>query len=159
MPTITQLAQAHRKQINNADAANLDALSRAYANMYSNLEGDIDALTLAIEQLDNPTAAEIKRLPQYTRLLTHGRQELDRFTVYLETVIGTSALAAIGLGLAHSEALVNAAIGGGFQGLESGAVRSLLDFLRTDGPLYNRLAELTGATIERVVSSIIRIIA
>jgi hypothetical protein len=152
---ITTLAQQQRQEISQADAANLEAISRAYALMYDNLEGDIDALIAAIEALDEPTAAEIKRLPEYKRLMRRAESELDRFTVYLETVIGTSALAAIGLGLAHSEALVNAAIGGGFQGLESGAVRALLDFLRTDGPLYNRLAELTGATIERVVASIV----
>ena len=65
MPTITQLAQSQRKQISDADAANLEALARAYSLMYSDLEGDVDSLMLAIEKLDKPSQAEIKALPQY----------------------------------------------------------------------------------------------
>lgn len=155
MPTITQLAQSQRKQISDADAANLEALARAYSLMYSDLEGDVDSLMLAIEKLDKPSQAEIKALPQYKRLIRNAERELDDFTKYLETTVGTAAIAAIGLGLAHSEALVNTATGGGFSGLDTGAMRSLLNFLRKDGPLYARLKLITDSTIDKVVKSIL----
>ena len=80
MPTITQLAQSQRKQISDADAANLEALARAYSLMYSDLEGDVDSLMLAIEKLDKPSQAEIKALPQYKRLMRNAERELDDFT-------------------------------------------------------------------------------
>src|SRR5688572_25148055 len=95
------LANRQRNEISQADEQNLEAVARAYALMYGNLEGDVDALILAIEKLDNPTKAQIQALPQYKRLINNAEDELDKFTNYLETVIGTSSLAAIGLGLAH----------------------------------------------------------
>lgn len=153
---LLQLARRQRSEIDAADEANLNRIADAYALMYDRLQGDIDALVLAIQQTDMPpTVAEIKRMPQYQRLIRNMTRELDKFSAYLETAIGTAALAAIGLGLAHSEALVNSVTGGGFTGLDTAAMRSLLEYLKQDGPLYRRLAELTGSTIDSVVSTIL----
>jgi len=149
-----QLAKKQRDEISRADEANLQAIARAYAVMYDRLQGDVDALMLAIEQLDEPTIAEVKRLPQYKRLMERAERELDRFEIYLETVIGSAALAAIGLGLAHSEALVNA-VSGGFTGLSSAAMKPLLEYLKPDGPLYKRLELLTGGTVDKVIQAIV----
>lgn len=155
MSAVTDLAARQRKEIDKADEANLQAVADAYALMYDRMQGDIDSFLRALEELDQPTQAEIKQLPEYKRLIRRANDELDRFTAFLETVIGTAAIAAIGLGLAHSEALVNVSIGGGFSGLDSGAMRQLLQYLAPDGPLYARLAELTGATVDSVVQAII----
>lgn len=150
-----KLIKKQRDEIAAADEANLQAISRAYATMYDRLQGDVDALMLAIEDLEEPTMAEIKRLPQYKRLMSQAEKELDRFTTYLEVTIGAAAIVALGLGLSHSEMMVNSLIGGGFKGLGAGAMQKLLDYLRPDGPLYKRLQFLTGATIDKVVQAIV----
>src|SRR5258706_10458520 len=122
--------------------------------MYDRVEGDIDALTIAIEQLDNPTQSEVESLPQYKRLIRHANEELDRFTIYLETTIGAVALASIGQGIGDSRQLINLA-DPGFIGLNSSVIRPLLSYLSPDGPLYARLKLITDGTVSNVVQSII----
>jgi hypothetical protein len=152
---ITQLAKRQRKELDAADEANLKRVAEAYAIMYDRLQGDVDALMLAISQLDAPTMVEIKRLPQYKNLIERAERELDRFETFLETTIGAAGLAAIGLGLAHSEALVNSLTGGGFAGVDSAAMKYLLEYLKDGSPLYERLALLTGGTVDRVIQAIV----
>jgi hypothetical protein len=153
MATIQQLAARQRNQIGAVDEANLQSIARAYGMMNDRLKGDVDALMLAIQDLDNPTGAEIKRLPQYKRLTRRMNDELDRFESYLEVAIGAAALAAIGMGLAHSAELVKLA--GTFTSLDSGAITPLLNYLRQDGPLYARLKLITTGTLDRVIEQII----
>lgn len=155
MPDLLTLARRQRAQIDKMDAANLDQISRAYALMYDRLGGDIDALMKAIEAMDDPTQAAIKRLPEYRRLIRRATEELDRFTTFSETIIASSALAALGLGLTHSRALVLAATGTRFAGLRPGDLTELIRYLRPDGPLYARLKMLTGSTVDRVVGQIL----
>ena len=159
-PNILKIAARHRAEIDRADAANLRQVSAAYVNMYDNIAGDVEALRLAIEALgtylnDDPSVAQVKALPQYKRLMRHGAQELDRFTVYLETVVGTASLASIGLGLSHSRELVNIMTQARFRGLEPSVMSHLLDYLQRDGPLYKRLQLITTSTVDKVVSQIV----
>jgi hypothetical protein len=155
MTIITDIATRQRKQVLAEDAKNLTALSRAYAAMYDRLGGDIDALTAEIDKLDSKTAAAIKGLPEYKRLVRHAKTELDKFTIYTETVIGTAGLAGIALGIAHSRQLINTMAGGSFKGIQPGVMPKLLEYLKTDGPLYDRLHALTGETVDNVVQQII----
>ena len=155
-PNILKIAARHRAEIDRADAANLRQVAKAYAAMYDNLQGDVDALRLAIEAIEAPTVAQIKALPQYNRLLSHGKDELDRFTVYLETVMQTSATDAVGLGLSHSKELVSAMLQGRFGGLNTNVVVPLLDYLRRDGPLFERITKITYATSAGVTDTIIK---
>lgn len=152
---ITRLASRQRAELIRADEQVLAQIARTYAAIYDNLTGDVDALILAIEKLENPTVADIKRLPQYQRLIRKADAELDRFTVYMETTIDAVALASIGLGLSHSVALVRSMSRDRFAGLTPSAMRPLLSYLDKDGPLYKRLSLLTGSTVDRVVQTII----
>lgn len=156
MANILQLARRHRAQIDKADAANLKQVTSAYLRMYDNLQGDVDALRLAIEAIESPSVAQIKALPQYKRLLKHGADELDRFNVYLQTQISVAGNDAVQLGLFHSKELVNAMVGGQFGGLKANVVAPLLDYLRRDGPLFARLAQITYATSAGVSDAIIK---
>lgn len=72
----------------------------------------------------------------------------------MDTQIGTSSAAAIALGLQHSADLIKSLTGRTFDGLEQGVMPKLLDYLKSDGPLYVRLKQLTGATVERVIQTI-----
>jgi hypothetical protein len=152
---LSKLVAKQRAELLAKDEQNLEAIAAAYSAMYDRLQGDIDALILAIEQMDSPTPAQVKALPQYQRLIRRGKEELDKFTAYLETALGTAAASAIALGLQHSAGLINSLISGGFAGLERGVMPQLLKYLAQDGPLYARLKELTGATVDKVVQTIL----
>lgn len=155
MADILALSKKQKKDITRIDERNLSALIDAYGLMYDNLQGDIDALVKAIEKLENPTKTQVERLPEYKRMMRRAENELDRFTTYLETSIGAASMAAIGLGLSHSRQLVTAATGQSTAGITPSVMRPLLSFLDREGPLYARLQELTGATVDKVVQSII----
>ena len=153
MSQLITIAKRQRKERAAADDAALEAIGNAYANMYDGLEGDIDALTLAIEDLDNPTRQEVEALPQYKRLIRNAEDELEDFTIYLKTAIVAAGIAAMELGLAHSAELINLS-GAGFVSVSPSVMRSLLDFLQKGGPLYERLDMITTATIESVIDAI-----
>src|SRR5258706_14862458 len=153
-PQIQQLTQRQRTEIMAADEANLQRLAKEYIQIYDSLGGDIDALTKTIEQLDNPTRKEIEALPEYKRFIRHMNTELDYFTKFTEKTIEGASLAAIELGLAHSAEWIDI-VATGFVGLDARAMIPLLDYLKRDGPLYDRLALLTGSTVDSVVSAIL----
>lgn len=150
---ITKLASRQRAEVIKIDEQQLDQIARAYLALYDNLQGDVDALMLAIERMDAPTLAAVKRTPQYVRLTRRAKDELDDFTAYLSLTIDTVALSSIGLGLDHSAALVRT-MGGKFNSLTPNVMRPLLSYLAKDGPLYDRLYLLTGSTIDKVISTI-----
>jgi F like protein len=151
---LQQLTKRQRAEILGADEANLERIAAVYVQLYDRLGGDIDALTKAISELDTKTRKAIERLPEYRRLMRHANDELERFTIYTETTIEAAAVAAVGIGLAHSTEFIRL-VNRGFTSLEARAMVPLLDYLRRDGPLYSRLAELTGATVDRVIDAIL----
>lgn len=155
MNEVTKAAQRHDKELAAADEANFQLIEDAYSLMYDRIQGDIDALTLAIEKLESPTIEDIERLPQYKRLMRVAEEELDKFTTTMEVMLGAAGISALSLGLSHSEELVNIMTGGGFAGLEANVLRPLLDFLQEGGALYTRLQELTGSVVDGVIQTII----
>ena len=150
-----QLTKRQRAEILAADEQNLQRLADAYQATYAHMLGNIDALTLAIEKLDNPTAAQVKALPEFKRLERQARQELNRFTSFTEVTIETAALAAIGISLVHSQQWITLG-GGATTGLTSQSMAALLSYLQKDSPLYQRLALLTGSTVDSVTQTIIQ---
>lgn len=155
MPTPIELAKRQKEILAKVDAANLERVSQAYQLMYSRLSGDVEALRLAIEAMDNPTQAAIKQLAQYKALVRKAEKELARFTAYLETVIDRASYEAIQLGLSDSAALIKAAgITAQLQGIAPNAMREALRYLAEDGKLYKRLQLLTGATVDKVSQAI-----
>lgn len=155
MPTPTELSRRQKAALAKIDAANLKRIADAYALMFDRLSGDIEALKLAIEAMEAPTVAMVKKLAQYKSLMAKAERELNRFNAYLETVMDRAAYEAIQLGLSDSEALIYASgITGRLQGIAPNAMREALRYLAEDGPLYARLKLLTGATVDRVSQAI-----
>ena len=155
MPTPIELAKRQKDILAKVDVENLERVSQAYQLMYSRLSGDVEALRLAIEAMDKPTAAMIRKLSQYKDLVRKAEREMTRFTAYLETVIDRASFEAIRLGLSDSEALIRAAgITGQLRGIAPNAMREALRYLAEDGKLYKRLQLLTGATVDKVSQAI-----
>jgi hypothetical protein len=159
MATLLQIASRQRNELAQTDAENLRRIAEAYALMHRHLQGDVDALMLAIGEMDNPTKAEIEALPQYKRLMRDAKEELDRFTTYLSVAIGAASVASIALGLTHSSQLMTAITGNKVAGLDSGGVQALLNYLRRDGPLYARLQMITTSTLDNVIKTIVEGVA
>jgi hypothetical protein len=155
-----RLVRQQRAALAKTDAANLERIADAYALMYDRLSGDIEALTLAIEAMESPSAAMVRKLLQYKELMRKSERELTRFTSYLETVIDRASFDAIRSGLSDSAALVKAAgIVGQLHGIAPNAMREALNFLSESGPLYARLKLLTGSTVDKVSQTIFEGIA
>lgn len=157
MSIITEAALRQRNELASADEANFRLIEDAYSLMYERLQGDIDALTLAIEGMDEGDSVE--DLPQYKRLVRNAEKELNKFTTVLETLLGAAGIASLTLGLQHSAELVNLSTAGGFTGLQPAFMRTLLKYLEPGGKLYARLSELTGLAVENVVNAIIEGVA
>lgn len=152
---LQQITQRQRAQLLAADEANLQRIAEAYGVAFDHLRGEVEALTLAIEKLDKPTKAQVKALPQFKELERQSVKELDKFTAFTSTTIETAAGAAILLGLAHSREFVKLAGVKGFSGLTPQAMKPLLSYLERGSPLYQRLEQLTGATVDSVIETII----
>jgi hypothetical protein len=151
---VLRIARRQKNQMAQADARALEQLARVFGVAYSRLEGDVEALQLAIAALDSPTIAQVKALPQYRRLIRNATRELDDFGAYLNQTIGAVGSVGIELGLGHSSELMTAITGQRFIGLQRRVMGELLHYLRPDGPLYARLALITDGTIDRVVREI-----
>lgn len=155
MPSPFEISRRQKAALAKVDEANLARIADAYKLMYSRLSGDVEALRLAIEAMEAPTQAAIKKLTQYKALMAKAERELDRFTAYLETVIDRAAFDAIQMGLTDSAALIKAAgVTAQFQGIAPNAMREALKYLAEDGKLYARLKFLTGSTVDKVSQSI-----
>jgi hypothetical protein len=152
---ILTLVTTQAAQVAKIDAANLAQVQRAYTRMYGRLEGRIDALRLAIETIEKPTVAQIRRLPEYKRLMDDAETELQQFQTYMGTMLEQAAEDGITSGLTHSTQLISAMTGGPFGGLRGNVVAPLLNYLRRDGPLYARLAQITYATHTGVADKIV----
>lgn len=153
MSTVSETALRQRNELASQDEANFKLIEDAYSLMYERLQGDIDALTLAIADMED--GDDVEDLPQYRRLVRNAEKELNKFTTVLETLLGAAGIAALTLGLAHSAELVNLSTAGGFVGVEPAFMRTLLKYLEPGGKLYARLSELTGAVVDKVITVIV----
>ncbi len=148
--SLTQLARKQRLALLKMDADNLERVANAYTLMYERLQGDIKALMLVVDGLNNPTAAQIKKLAEYKTLMVRVERETSRFMSYLETALDSASFDAIRAGLKDSAELISAGIGGRFLGIAPNAMREALRYLSEDGPLYARLKFLTGEMAEEI---------
>ena len=151
---LLDLARKYRAQLEAQDEAALQRLVRAYALMYSRLEGKVDALLLEIER-DGVGASGVAKLARYKSLMRQIDEEVSQYAAYLKTEIGMSTDAAVQSGLKHSyqlamELVKEAGISATMQTLPTNAIKTLLGFLSEGSPLYDRIGELAGVQAGRV---------
>jgi SPP1 gp7 family putative phage head morphogenesis protein len=127
--------------------------------MYDHLRGEIEAFTVAMENMEEPTRANVEKLPQFKDLERESKKELRKFTAFTEATLEAAAIAAIVLGLAHSREFVKLAGIKGFVGLDAKAMIPLLDYLAKGSPLYQRLELITTSTVDSVIETILEGVA
>lgn len=155
MANLQQITQRQRQQLLAADEETLKRIADAYGVMYDHLRGEIEALTIAMENMEEPTKANVRKLPQFKELEKESKKELDKFTAYTETALEAVAIAAMVMGLAHSREFVKLAGVKGFTGLDAKVMKPLLDYLAKGSPLYQRLELITTSTVDSVIETIL----
>ena len=158
-PTVNELAQAFKAAIDRQDAAALNRLAKAYAQLYARMQGKLDSLLLAISKLEEPTSGQVMRLAQYKNLITSLESELTKYAAFVEVEIRNNALAGVELAVKQTEAYL---AGLGYtmtKSLPANAIYSMLGFLQEDSPLWKRIGELAPYNTKRVADALLEGIA
>lgn len=161
MPDVLTLAAKLRAALEARDAAAIKRVVEAYQGIYKRLQGDIDALILAIGDLENPTPAATQRLGQYSRLLDDLGAEMGKYQGYLEIEMNQAADEALAMGAKDAKLLVSEMMAGtgnvatGFRTLNPETIKQILGYFDPDGPLFERLSKYSGLSVERVMQAIL----
>jgi hypothetical protein len=165
VPSVIDLATRYRDALDRQDMAALSRIVNAYQGMVQRLSGEIDALSLEVAAMDAPGVGKVMRLARYRRLMAEANDELERYSAWLNTEIGTIARGMVSRGLDESSALMRAAVGGDkaiaalFRNLPPETVEQLLGFLDPAGPLYKRLQLLAPSAADHLSRTILESVA
>jgi len=159
-----------RAQLEQQDGKVLDRLISAYGKSYSRLTPEIDAL---IEKMEADLAAgkltkeTVAKSAAFKNLIREVDRELSDYSGYLKTEAATAADAAGRSGLSGGKLLMLAALADALSvpiaDVPREAVKSappdalafLADYLRKDGPLYQRIDGLSGYHAEQIAAGIL----
>lgn len=146
-PNVVTLATDYRAALGRLELAAARRLVSAYGAIAGRLDDLIAALTEQIGAMEEPTRAAVLRIDRYRRLLSQIESELSKFSGAAEIEMVQTARAAIALAGQHALGLVEAyGVRANWNRLNAAAVETLLGFLKPDGPLFARLAELAPRT-------------
>lgn len=156
MPSdIERLLQELRGEIDRRDAEILGSLARQYDRMvYKPLRGDIDALTKLLEA---SKVSAIQNTAEYKRLVEEAGIYLEKWQVYLDATVTSTAQNAIPLGQDAAEELVRAAgLRGTFNKINPAAIEKLLDYLQDGSALYKRINSIAKAYTPQIADAIVQ---
>jgi SPP1 gp7 family putative phage head morphogenesis protein len=159
-----------KKQLEQQDSKVLEHLITAYGQSYSRLTPEIEAL---IEKMEADLASgkltkqTVAKSAAFKNLIREVERELTDYSGYLKTEAATAADVAGRSGLSGGKFLMLAAladaIGVSIADMPREAVKSappdalafLADYLRKDGPLYQRIDGLSGYHAEQIANGIL----
>lgn len=156
---VLDAAARFRAQVAANEQASAGRLVQAYGRAYARLGNNIAALEerIAVAQSagESMGAGQARRLIALRSLQEQTFDEVNRFAVYADTEISNAATTAIGQGLQHSRALVQASFPGmsqrqvmaRFDMLPVESVETMLGFLADDSPLHDALVNRLGAAV------------
>ena len=149
-----------RNRLDAASEADLQRLINAYGQLAQRLQDKIDLLVQ--ELLLNPevTTGQVARMDRYSQLIKAVASEMQKYGNYLETELGGIAQAALNQSTIDTAALIRMAyqgvgVTGGVNKLPVNAIQTLLGFLQTDGPLYQRIQELAPKYAQAIADRIL----
>ncbi len=155
---IIELAKQFRKALEARDNKALNQIIQAYGAMYQRLQDKIKVLTLEIANIENLTAANIRKLDSYKSLIVSIEKELTKFQGYAGTVMQQAASDAIKAGVKNARLLTlagNPTVAASFKNLNPKAVENLISYFGEGSALMKRLDELAGTNSLRVAQTII----
>lgn len=157
---ILDLAAKLRAALEQQNAAAVKRLVDAYGAIFNRLQGDIDALMLAIGE-EGMTSGQAQRLAQYTRLMRRTTDELRGYGQYVSVEMSAEMRAAMLKAEADAKILVKASYFGndavlsGWNTVPASVVETITGFLDPDGPLYKRIAAMPDDVADKVAQAII----
>jgi len=151
-------SRSYQAQLARLEANATQRLIDNYLRSWERLEGLLNKLLLDIGT-EIPTHAQLIRMARYKSLMSQIVTELNGLQALTgNEIAGVGGL--ITLGEQHARELMALQIAGRtqvapmFNRLPVEAIRTVLGFLATDGPLYSRLAQLTGVNAKFVADAI-----
>jgi hypothetical protein len=155
---IVELAKQFRKALEARDNKALNQIIQAYGSMYQRLQDKIKVLTLEMANIENLTAANIRKLDSYKSLIVSIEKELTKFQGYAGTVMQQAANDAIKSGVTNARLLTlagNPAVAVSFKNLNPKAIENLISYFGEGSALMKRLDLLAGENALRVAQTII----
>lgn len=159
------------KQLDAQDMAVMQRLINAYGGSYQRIQPEIDALIEYLSANPKLTKAQVSQSAAYKNLIREARRELDDYTGYLKTEANTAADAAGKSGLSAGRFLMLVALadalGVGVNEVPRETVKQapadalsfLANYLRKDGPLYQRIDGLSSYHAEQIATGILERVA
>jgi len=163
LPPLLQAVERFRQAVLRQERAAAVRLVRAYGSAYQRLQGDIEALSAVISELQSPTWGQVERLSLYRSLQAQIADEIGRYAVIAENEIGLGAETALAAGLRYSERLVQLSLPGLepaqlralWVRLNPDAVLTMAGFLEQNSPLFINLRRL-GDDVAALVADKLR---
>lgn len=158
MADVITEAKRLRAQVLKRDAAEIKRVIAQYKTLYDRLKGDIVALQAAIDKNPGMTAAQLKRLSDYKRLLSDIQREMDDYSAWLRGEVRAIGNAAVTNGIKDARALLVAQdprILAVYRSLPAAQVEMLMGFLSPSGELYKRLSGMGDYFRQRIADALI----
>ena len=159
---IVSIAKKLQRAAEAMDNRALKQLIDGYGAMYKRLLPRIDALTLKLSSLENPTQYQIRQLAQYKELILEINKELTRFQSYAGVVMQTSSEEAIKTGILNAKTLTYAgypAVIARWNTLNPNVIETLLGYFSDGSALMKRLDNLAGTNALKVSQTILDSVA
>jgi SPP1 gp7 family putative phage head morphogenesis protein len=153
-PLLSQVSK-YRARLDKQSEADLKRLIAAYGNMSQRIRDQVDVLLMAIEHSPN---VDVKRLPEYKRLVEAINTEYERFDNYLETELDTITSAARAQARLDAPALIAAALVARGLDVKPSAVPVSVApsvILSPGSPHYKRLHELAPLQAEQLITKLL----
>jgi hypothetical protein len=153
-------ADAYRAQLARLETAATERLIGSYLSSWDRLEAMLNKLLLEVGD-EMPTLGQLTRIVRYKSLMAQVVTELTGLQTLTANEIGLTT-EMIALGEQYARELMGIQIGGTaaiasqFNVLSVDTIKIILGFLSIDGPLYARLAMLTGVNAQFVSDAIIQ---
>jgi hypothetical protein len=161
LPTIFDIEKQMRQKIDAKDAQTLEAVARAYGEVYRNVQAEIEALLYKLET-GNYTKSTVTKLAQYNRLIGEIEKELTKYGGYLETTIRGASREMIGWGLEDSARKVEMILAEhgikldtDFRTMNPDSIEKLITWLDKESPLFKRIQTMPKFTAQGVADQII----
>jgi hypothetical protein len=157
---ITLLDQL-RKAIIAKDTETMTRLANAYGEIYKELQSRILSLAEVIGNMQEiPSAAQLGRLETYKSLLSEVDKQLTKYQNYAEVELTQAARNSIAAGVLDAERLtVASGFTGSFMRLNPAAIENMINFLKKDGEMYQRLEYFAKDAVDRVAQALINGVA
>jgi hypothetical protein len=144
-------------------------LIATYRGIYRNVQGNVDALTLAMEAIikdgGSVSVARLRQMDQYRLLMAQTQAQLGKYGVYVETKLSAETYAALQTGALDAKTMTiyaangSKAVSSAFRTLNPRVIENMTAFLAKDSPLFKNFQQYGNLEAKRIRDMIINDVA